>query len=94
MEVLPKSREEAEGLIVARAREDAAFREQLLADPKGTLSGTYGLEIPDGVQVSVLVESRKQRFLVLSAGGGQEELTMEELEGVSGGNPDCGCHCS
>jgi bacteriocin-like protein len=43
------------------------------------------------VQVSVLQESRKHRFLVLPAGG-DEELSEEELANVSGGG-DCGCHC-
>jgi hypothetical protein len=91
MQELPKNREQAEEAIIARAREDSAFREQLLADPKGALSSNYGLRIPEGVQVSVLQESRKHRFLVLPAGG-DEELSEEELANVSGGG-DCGCHC-
>jgi hypothetical protein len=93
MQELPKNREQAEEVIVARAREDAAFRQQLLADPKGALSSNYGVRIPEGVQVSVLQESRKQRFLVLPAAAGDEELSEEELANVSGGG-DCGCHCS
>jgi Nitrile hydratase, alpha chain len=70
--------------IMARAAEDAAFRQQLKSDPRGTLEREIGGSLPPDVKISVMEETPKQVFLVLPAAG-SKELTTDELAGVAGG---------
>jgi hypothetical protein len=69
--------------VVARALEDEAFKERLVADPAATLAEA-GVEVPEGVTVRVVVESATERVLVVPLPP-QRELVDAELAGIHGG---------
>ena len=82
-------RAEMERRIVQRSLQDDAFRQQLLADPKGTVEQELGTPLPEGVEVRAVEETADTVFLVLpsrsagaGAGGG---LSDQDLESVAGG---------
>ena len=50
-------RADVERKIIQRSIEDEAFRQQLLADPKGAVEQELGTRLPEGVRV-VAVEER------------------------------------
>ena len=52
-------------LIIAKAWEDAAFKARLLADPKGTILHTFGIEIPEDIDLEAVTESSKKLYLVI-----------------------------
>jgi len=52
-------------LIIAKAWEDAEFKQQLLADPKNTIAKTFGVEIPANVDLEAVTESSKKLYLVI-----------------------------
>ncbi|OUS68064.1 NHLP leader peptide family natural product precursor [Paenibacillus sp. MY03] len=51
--------------IISRAWEDAAFKQQLLSDPKGTIAKIFGVDIPDDVDLEAVTESSKKLYLVI-----------------------------
>jgi len=71
--------------LVARAWTDDALKHRLLTDPVPVLR-EHGIEVPAGVEVSVVEPSDRQLYLLLppppTAG---TELTANELAGVAGG---------
>jgi hypothetical protein len=77
------SRQDFEKELVRRARADADFKQQLLADPKAAIQRTYGMEIPPDVQVEVLQETASKFYVVLPPA--IDELTDEQLAAVAGG---------
>jgi len=77
------SRQEFERDIIARARGDAAFRAELLADPRAAIKKTYGVELPPSIELRVVEETPSVFYLVLPLQG--EELTDEQLAAVAGG---------
>ena len=85
MAVSREQREErlkAYGRIVAKAWEDAAFKQRLLADPKATLEAE-GLSFPEDAEVHVMETNDRLFYLPLPpkpAG-----LSTEELSGITGG---------
>ncbi len=97
-------RAEMERRIVQRSLEDDAFRQQLLADPKGAVEQELGTPLPEGVEVRAVEETADTVFLVLpsssagaGAGGG---LSDQDLESVAGGGwddpssaPNSTCNC-
>jgi len=80
-------RNEFEARINARANKDAAFKQELLANPKGVLARELGGEIPAHVKVNVVVETADTVYLVLRAPpvGAKGELADAELDAVAGG---------
>ncbi|OUS68649.1 hypothetical protein B1748_33255 [Paenibacillus sp. MY03] len=52
-------------LIIAKAWEDAEFKQQLIADPKGTIARIFGIDIPDGIDIETVTESSKKVYLVI-----------------------------
>ncbi len=81
-------RAQFEQRIVSKAMKDNSFRSQLMANPKKVMEAELGSKIPDGVEIKVLSESNKARYIVLPApikASGAGELSDEELETVSGG---------
>ena len=81
-------RAEVERRLIERSLEDDAFREQLLADPKGTLEEELGTRLPAEVQVQAVQKSADTIYLVLPSSsplGGAGELSDRELEAVAGG---------
>ncbi len=74
--------------LLARARTDDELRGRLRADPKGTLAGEAGIEVPEGVSVVVVEDTPEAVHLVLPAQGADVgvavELTDDAVEGVDG----------
>ena len=75
---------------IRRSLEDDAFRQQLLADPKGAVEQELGSRLPEGVEVRALEETADTVYLVLpsaapSFAGEGGEIPDRELEAVAGG---------
>ncbi|MEI6451681.1 MAG: NHLP leader peptide family RiPP precursor, partial [Actinomycetes bacterium] len=74
--------------LLARARTDDELRGRLRADPRGTLAGEAGIEVPEGVSVVVVEDTPEAVHLVLPAQGADVgfdvELTDDAVEGVDG----------
>lgn len=68
--------------IISKCWEDDAFKERLMADPAATLAAE-GVEVPDGVTVSVVEDTARVRHLVIPAAPGM--LHDGELEEVAAG---------
>ena len=60
-------RSEAESRIIQRSIEDDAFRQQLLADPKGAVEQEIGTRLPEEVRVVTVEETSDTIYLVLPA---------------------------
>ena len=96
------TRSEVETIIAERIAADPAFREALLADPRGVISEIIGFDIPDNVQVVIHEESLTQIHLTVPS---SEHLSDADLELVAGGacwedlsydkyGGKCGSQCS
>ena len=68
--------------IVGKADADEAFRERLLADPKGAIGDELGVSLPASLVVKVLEETDETRHLVLPP---SSRLSEADLRAVSGG---------
>lgn len=88
------SRKQVDEMIARALADDPAFRDQLLADPKATLSALVGMPLPDAVSVEVHEESLTSIHIVVPAASGSGELSEDDLELVAGGGAcwdNCGC---
>lgn len=82
------TRQDLEDLIAEWARQDPAFRRDLLADPKAALNRAFGVELPPEIEIRVLEETPSRRYLVIPFNPDlpmSGELTDAELESVGGG---------
>ncbi len=70
------------GRLVARAWEDEAFKQRLLADPKATLVAE-GLTFPEGAEVRVVEPNDRLVYFPLPPK--PEGLSPEELSSIAGG---------
>ena len=71
------------GQVVARAWQDEAFKQRLLADTDGALA-EMGVEVPAGQEVRVVEDTERVTHLVIPPSPG-EELSEEQLDQVAGG---------
>ena len=79
-----------EQLIVDKAREDKAFKQELLNNPKAAIAKELNVELPAELEIEVAQQTPQKLYLVLplevaleeEAGG---ELSEEQLEAVAGG---------
>jgi hypothetical protein len=71
--------------LVAKAWDDPALKQRLLADPAGVLQ-EHGLSLPAGVQVKVVENTDQVVHLTLPAKPSPAELSLEELDRVAGGH--------
>jgi hypothetical protein len=71
------------GKIIAKAWRDAAFKLALIANPSAALQAE-GIELPNGVAVTVLENTDKQFYLVLPPVPA-DELSDEALVSAAGG---------
>ena len=76
------TRTEVEAVLAERIAADPAFRDALLADPRGVISGIVGFDIPPNVQVVLHEESLTQIHLTIPS---SDVLADEDLELVAGG---------
>ena len=74
--------EQAYEKIISKCWADPIFKQQLMADPAGTLK-SEGFELPEGLKVSAVENSAEQFTFVIPAR--PAELTDEMLEAVVGG---------
>ncbi|MEO7236958.1 MAG: NHLP leader peptide family RiPP precursor [Lapillicoccus sp.] len=82
-------RHEVASRLVARAASDAAFRRQLVDDPRAAVKDELGVTLPAGVSVTVLQESADRLYLVLPAAENtSSDLSDAELSSVAGGTWD------
>ena len=72
----------AEASLISRAREDARFRERLLAAPRETIEGELGVTLPAGHEVHVHEESPTATHVVLPP---PSERSQEEREAARTG---------
>jgi len=72
--------------VLARAIKDAAFRQELLSNPKAVLAREYHVQMADTVTMRVLEEKPTTFTLVLPPlETAMQELTDADLEAVAGG---------
>ena len=76
------TRSQVEAIIAERIAADPAFRDALLADPRGVLSEAIGFTIPDNIQVVLHEESLTQIHLTIPS---SDHLNDADLELVAGG---------
>ncbi len=77
-----KSGDEMLRQIVEKSALDADFRQQLLADPKTTISDELGITIPDSMNIVVHESDMQTVHLALPP---NPHITEEQLEAVSAG---------
>ena len=71
--------------LIDKATTDKAFRERLIADPKGTISDELNVTIPDAFDVEVLEDGATKAHLVLPPSA---ELSEADLQQAAGGNSE------
>ena len=88
------ARKDLELKLVAKAWQDDAFRQQLLADPRATIQQELGIELPEDVEVKIFEEQPDQAYVLLPQKPTRldqatiresEELSDDALEVVAGG---------
>lgn len=57
--------DEVESRLIEQAQCDPAFRRRLLDDPKATISDFLGMDLPQGMTITVLEEEPGRHILVL-----------------------------
>ena len=77
------TRAEVEAVLAERIAADPGFRDALLADPRGVVSGVVGFDIPESVNVVLHEESLTQIHLSIPP---TNELADDDLDLVAGGN--------
>ncbi|WP_309121530.1 NHLP leader peptide family RiPP precursor [Paenibacillus sp.] len=67
--------------IIQKAWEDPQFKTQLLSDPKSALEATFGVKLPEGIELKAVEETPTQFYLVLppnpadlKSDGGSDEV--------------------
>ena len=77
-----KSGEEMLKQIVDKSAIDKDFRQQLLAEPKGTISKELGITIPDSMEIHVHENDMQTVHIALPP---DPDIPEEQLEAVSAG---------
>ncbi len=83
---------------VAQKANDPKFRQALLADPKATLEGALGAEIPGGVKIKVIEEGADTYCVVLphvtQEGAELDDSALEKVAGGMGDKAKCSAKMS
>ena len=72
------SRQELESRLVEQAQRDPAFRRRLLDDPKAAVADFLGMDLPQGMTITVLEEQPGHHILVLPLD--LDALPLDDLE--------------
>ena len=75
--------------IIAEAWRDPAFNAELIANPGATLRAE-GIDVPNGMALTVLENTDKQFHLVLPPAP-NDKLSDEELDALAGGRGYIAC---
>jgi hypothetical protein len=73
---------------IAKAKEDPAFKQLLLTNPKAAIEREIGQSLPSGLEIEVVQQTPNKLYMVLPLEKDQiqtQELSERELESVSGG---------
>ena len=70
--------------VIAKAWQDEVFRKRLEADPAASLKAE-GVDIPPGVEMRVVADTDRVRYLRLPLRPSTQELSDEQLTQVVGG---------
>ena len=79
---MAETRKQIENQIIEKAMKDEQFRKKLINNPKDTLEKELGTKFPEGLNIHINSESDNDIYITLP--GNTEELSEEELSGVSG----------
>ena len=73
--------------VTRRAATDGTFRQQLLADPRGTIATLIGQPFPEHVKIKFVEKDAGYDAVIVLPDyvAGASELSAEELEAVAGG---------
>jgi hypothetical protein len=79
-----------EQLIINKAMEDEAFKQELFSNPKAAITKELNVELPDEVEIEVVQQTPQKLYLVMPLNVEQQEilkdeLSEEQLEAVAGG---------
>src|SRR5262249_3465416 len=78
------NRTDLEARLIARAWQEEAFKQQLLADPRAAIAAETGGSVPPGLEIRVVEETATVRYLVLPLDSTQ--LSDEQLDLAAGGS--------
>lgn len=78
----PKTSDEMRAALTEKAASDENFRNQLLADAKGTIQKEFDIDIPEGIEIHVHEDSSDKAHLVLPP---NPKLEADTLNAVAGG---------
>lgn len=78
--------------IISKALKDPEFKKRLLQNPKKTIEAELKITIPGHIQLEVLEETEKKKYLILPKLSDKSEIREKELEAISGGS-DVTIHC-
>lgn len=83
---------EAHGAVVAKAHRDPEFRARLLAEPRAAVAEVLGVDLPEGVTITVVEQAPAEAVIVLPAAVADGAVADEELAAAVGGwhpTPQC-----
>ncbi len=86
------SERELRAELIAKSRQDAAFKEKLLDNPRLTIELELGIKLPERCQVMALEQTPDQLVVLLPIN--RTALAEEQLNGFVGGSTgDCATNC-
>jgi hypothetical protein len=85
LEAAPQTVVRGQARLVARAWQDARFKQALLQDPRAVVEREFGTELPAEVSMQVVAEDAHTQYLVLPPALDDLELSDAQLEQVAGG---------
>ena len=86
MDINPQEASNAHVELLNRVWTDDAFSARLKSDPKAVLA-EMGAELPDDLEISVVSDSEKVKYVHIPAPPPEGEVSDEDLVGVQGGIP-------
>lgn len=73
------NRQELEALVIAKAREDQAFKQTLLNNPKAAIEQEQGEPLPANIEVRVLEENPDALYIVLPSSSPPDASSSEDF---------------